>query len=56
MILDLIHIKPPLTGEAIALSLKETFKEWDIEDKIFGITSDSGGNCFLASKLLRLYP
>ena len=50
--LDLIYIPPPLYGVTIALELMKTIREWYLENKIFAVTTDSGANCFLASKLL----
>ena len=50
--LDLIYIPPPLYGVTIALELMKIIREWNLENKIFAVTTDSGAYCFLASKLL----
>ena len=50
--LDLIYVPPPLYGVTIAVELKRCIEEWGLEHKLLAATSDSAGNCFLASKLL----
>ena len=54
IVLDIVPVLPPHTGEAIKETLLETIIELDIAEKILAITTDNGPNMVRAIKLLKI--
>ena len=46
------HLSYPHKGDAIAECMREIMKYWDIQEKVFSITTDSGANMKMASSKL----
>ena len=52
MVIDIFFFPHPHTAENIATRVYETLNDWEIEDKIFCVTSDRGPNFVKAGKYL----